>query len=142
MIKNKIKSTIAFLIIVILFITNFSCFESYARDHNKEQRIVKVGYFQDYATIMEPACEGNMGYGYDYLQEIAKYTNWQYEFVKCSWNDGIKLLKEGKIDIFGPMQKTEEREKIFDFPNIQMGTEYGVLFADKNSGIHRMYMQV
>lgn len=136
MIKNWIKSTIALLVIVILIITNLPCLESYAQDYNQlNHRVVKVGYYPDYATILEPASDGNMGYGYDYLKEIAKYTGWKYEFVKCSWDDGVKLLQEGKIDIFGPMQKTEEREKIFDFPNVQMGTEYGVLFANKNSGI-------
>lgn len=136
MIKSRIKSTIALLVVVILIITNLSCFESYAQQNNsQEQKIVKVGYYPDYATILEPASEGNMGYGYDYLQEIAKYTDWKYQFIKCTWDDGIRLLQEGKIDIFGPMQKTEEREKIFDFPYSQMGTEYGVLFANKNSGI-------
>lgn len=136
MIKSRNKSTIAFLVIVVLFITILPCLESYAQENNgQRQRLVKVGYFQDYATILEPASEGSMGYGYDYLQEIAKYTGWKYEFIKCSWNEGIKLLEEGKIDIFGPMQKTEEREKVFDFPSLQMGLEYGVLFADKNRNI-------
>lgn len=136
MIKHGFKKTIVFSVIAIMAIAILSCFESYAIENNRpNQRVVKVGYFQDYATILEPATAGNMGYGYDYLQEIAKYTGWKYEFIKCSWDDGIKFLEEGKIDIFGPMQKTEEREDIFDFPNTQMGVEYGVIFADKNSGI-------
>lgn len=136
MIKYVIKKIIAFLVIVIMIITILPCFESYAEiNDSPPERTLKVGYFKDYGTILEPASEGNMGYGYDYLQEIAKYTGWKYEFVECSWNEGIKLLREGKIDLFGPMQKTEERENLFDFPDVQMGLEYGVLFADKNSGI-------
>ncbi|MBE6034514.1 MAG: EAL domain-containing protein [Clostridiales bacterium] len=136
MIKSGIKNTIAFWISVMLIIAIFSCFESYSAGNTRqEEKVVRVGYFQDYATILEPANEGSMGYGYDYLQEIAKYTGWNYQFIKCSWDEGITLLREGKIDIFGPMQKTEEREIFFDFPNVQMGMEYGVLFADKNSGI-------
>lgn len=136
MTKASFKKTISFLVMVILVITLLPCVNAYADDElSSKPKIIKVGYFQDYATILEPVGEDNIGYGYDYLQEIAKYTGWEYEFVKCSWNEGIKLLEEGKIDIFGPMQKTEERMKTFDFPSTQMGMEYGVLFANKDRGI-------
>ncbi|MFV0516574.1 MAG: EAL domain-containing protein [Aminipila sp.] len=136
--KKGNQNVITFLLIVIICITNLPCLESYATEKNiglEKKKVVKVGYLQNYGTIFEPQQKGYMGYGYDYLKEIAKYNGWEYEFVKCSWDEGIGLLKDGKIDIFGPLQKTKEREQQFDFPDIQMGIEYGTLFADKNRNI-------
>ena len=59
------------------------------------------------------------GYNADYLRKIAQQTNWKYEFVVAPWSDCLKMLKEGKIDILGGMERTPEREKIFHFARLE-----------------------
>ncbi|QIB69049.1 EAL domain-containing protein [Aminipila butyrica] len=137
MIKNRInrsERTIALWLVLIWSVASIFCFPVYVEaGGSSAEKVVKVGYYPDYATIMEPSSQESRGYGYEYLQEIAKYTGWTYQFVKCSWEEGLHMLQEGKLDLLGPMEKTPAREEIYDFPAMQMGVETGVLFANKDS---------
>ena len=48
------------------------------------EKVVRVGVFEEtYNTVNEDG-ERN-GYGYEYLQKIAGYTGWTYEYVEADW---------------------------------------------------------
>lgn len=101
------------------------------------QKKIRVGYCVGYGVLSSVGENSYTGYGYDYLVEIAKHTGWEYEFVPVGWKEGMYLLATGGIDLFGPMQKTPERQKIYDFPQRQMGYEYGLLYArDTDRSMH------
>lgn len=91
-------------------------------------RKVRVGYCMGYGII---SATGGVftGYGYDYLQEIAKYTDWEYEYVPGNWTELLAALERGDIDLLGPVQFTEARSKLFVFPRNELGFEHGVLYA-------------
>lgn len=66
-----------------------------------EQNRVRVGIMSpsEFYHVDE---NGNLsGYGYDYLQELAKYAGWNYQYVKGSWQENLELLKRGEIDLLG-----------------------------------------
>lgn len=132
---KKLKSTLLALVALVCCFSMLSSSVILFAEETKEKRIVRVGYLENYATIADVPSEGKMGYGHEYLSEISKYTNWEYKFVLCSWDEGLQKLKDGEIDIFGPMQKTEERQKIYDFPVREMGFEHGTLYVSENSDI-------
>lgn len=93
------------------------------------EKSLRVGYCMN-CGINGSAEQGNFsGYNYDYLQEIAKYTGWQYEFVLGTWDECLQRLKKGEIDLLGPMQRTDQRLQDFAFPEREMGYEYGVMYA-------------
>lgn len=82
-----------------------------------DDKVVRVGYFafEGYHNQDE---EGNKsGYGYEYLQQMARYTGWTYEYTGYdgSWNDAQEMLENGEIDLLTSAQKTEAREAVFDF---------------------------
>lgn len=96
--------------------------------------LVKVGYF-DYGGFLEKDGNGGYsGYGYEYLQEIANYTGWRYQFVYGDWETCVRRLEEGEIDLLCTMQRSPEREQRFDFARYESGTEYAALFVSKNNG--------
>lgn len=95
--------------------------------------VIRVGYF-DYEGYLE--CDENgdyLGYGYEYLQEIANYTGWDYEFVHGSWQELLRKLADGEIDLLGPAEHTRERSLLFDFSRYDCGTEYTALFVRKDN---------
>lgn len=93
---------------------------------------IRVGYWQDYGISMDEY--GRLsGYGYDYLTEIARVNGWRLEFVDCSWSEGLQMLADGDIDIFGAMQYTPERALLFDYPDMSFGYEYGALYVSENN---------
>ena len=90
-------------------------------------RTIRVGYFDFDGYHMTDASGARSGYGYEYLQEMAKFTNWQYTYVDCSWAEAQDLLERGEIDILTSAQKTEERLHKFDFSDYSIGQSNAIL---------------
>lgn len=89
-----------------------------------ETEKLKVGFF-DFSGYHEIDKDGHMsGYGYEFLQKIAAYGDWDYEFVahERSYSDNLDMLKNGEIDILTSVSKTPEREKKFLFSSENIGT--------------------
>lgn len=112
--KTKILISIAVMIFMICAV-NVSFVKA-------ESKVIKVGYI-DYPGFIQKMDDGSYeGYGVEYLNEIAKYNNWTYEFVENTWEQTLKDLKNGKIDIICQAQKTAEREKDYIFSNYSVGS--------------------
>lgn len=107
--KKKIRFFISITIMLFLICgVNISSVKA-------ENRVIKVGYIS-YPGFIQKTDNGTYeGYGVEYLNEIAKYNNWTYEFVENTWEKTLKNLKDGKIDIICQAQKTAEREKNYIF---------------------------
>lgn len=88
-----------------------------------EKRLVRVGYYEQAGYQQISPAGIHYGYGYDYLQEIAVYANWEYEFVPGTWVECLQMLRDGKIDLLGAVVKTPERENEFNFAKLPSGTE-------------------
>ena len=80
-------------------------------------RSVKVGFFANsgYHEISEKGEKG--GYGYDLLRLMSRYADLNYEFVGYdkTWNDMLRMLENGEIDLVSPASKTKELEESFAF---------------------------
>lgn len=121
-------------LLIILLIAGITIPVS-AREHQVRSKI-RVGYFS-FSSFQEIDSNGNFrGYGYEYLQEIAKYAGWDYEYVFATWDECIKMLENGEIDLLGSAQRTPEREEIFDYPESESGISYAVLCtSSKNTDL-------
>lgn len=92
-------------------------------------RKVRIGYI-DYEGFISKEEDGfYVGYGVEYLEKIAQYTGWNYEYVYDSWDNQLQNLKEGKIDFICHAQKTSERERDYLFSKYAIGTESSVLYV-------------
>ncbi len=68
---------------------------------------VRVGY----SPFMKSYSEGQAntaksGYGYEYLQQLASYTGWEYEYVYGTWPELYAKLQKGEIDLLGQVTPT------------------------------------
>ncbi|MEG1812270.1 MAG: response regulator [Clostridia bacterium] len=90
-------------------------------------RTVRVGYF-DFPGYHDRAPDGRKsGYGYEYLQEIRKYANWQYTYVFSSYAQCLADLAEGKIDLMTSVSYAPERDASLDYSETPMGTKSTIL---------------
>lgn len=80
-----------------------------------QARNLRVGYDPGYGIIELTKDNYYEGYSYQYLQSIAQYTGWTYDFVACDWGQCLNLLAKGELDILPGMQRSASREKIYDF---------------------------
>lgn len=72
----------------------------------------------------------------DYLQAIAEYANWTYDYQIKDWDVLLEDLKTGTIDLLLDVSKTSEREQFYDYSSESIGTEMACLYARNDSGIH------
>lgn len=98
-----------------------------------DQQTVRVGWFTtDGGQFIDD--KGNRrGYSYEYYQEIAKYTGWQYQYIPGSWQECLSRLENGEIDMMSFAQHTEERAQIYDFASPDMGKNYSLLTTLANN---------
>lgn len=98
-----------------------------------EDRVIRVGFPLQGGLAQKDEYGNYDGYTYAYLQEIAQYTGWSYEFVEPENNSNealsemLKMLENGEIDIMGGMMKNEYTEELYGFPEREYGFRYSTL---------------
>lgn len=94
-------------------------------------RTVKVGYFRDSPPFMcgKDESEPKNGYAYEYLQKIASYTGWEYEYVYGDWGELYPMLVKGDIDILPAVSYSAQRKTEVNFPLYSMGDETYYLYC-------------
>ena len=100
-----------------------------------EEKVIRIGYDANSNFIKES--DGNYyGYGVEYLEKIAEYTGWKYEYVKDdSWHNCLEMLRKGEIDLICTAHYTEERAKEFLYSDIPLGYEASLLYTKADSSI-------
>lgn len=98
-----------------------------------EKKVIRVAYpIQERFTEID---ENNRrhGYTYDYLAEIARYTDWQYEFVDLEGDlneqldIALTMLENGEVDLMGGMVFNSALGEIYDYSGYNYGTSYWIL---------------
>ena len=92
-------------------------------------RTLRVGFFAFDGYHVQDADGRRSGYGYDFLQQLARYGDWTYEYVGYdkSWAEMQDMLADGEIDLVTSAQKTPERENQFAFSDEAIGTSSAIL---------------
>ncbi len=96
-------------------------------------KTIRVAYREDADFINKSSSGVYKGYGVEYLNKISQYTGWRYEYINESWENQLADLKSGKVDLICNAQKTEAREKNYDFSCMPVGTEQAVLYTSEDN---------
>lgn len=127
--KRKLRKAGIFLAAVIAaFLMPLTAVRA-AETEQKPLRKVRAAYliYQGYQEGEGDAPK--TGYGYEYLQQIAYYAGWEYEYVNGSFSELLEMLKNGEIDIMGNLSYTEERAADISYAKEEEGREYYYLFV-------------
>ena len=104
------------------------------KDVEAASRKVRVGYFimPSYQEVDE---NGNRsGYGYDFLQKLKLYNDWDYEYVAVnSYSEALKALEEGRVDLVTSTTKNPQRTKIFAFSRKPIGSSSTIITIDSSN---------
>lgn len=130
--KKRINKTITLFVIVIVFFMSFMSLPLNVNAED-EKKTIRIGYpIQEGLTEIDE--NGNYsGYTYEYLEEIAQYTNWEYEFVLIdkdineSLTEMMDMLEKGEIDLMGGMIYSENLAKKYDYAGRNYGNTNTVL---------------
>lgn len=68
----------------------------------------------------------------DYLDEIAKYTGWKYEYVDLDWNEETPESLSQKVDLVGGIYALNGETSYFAFPDYNTGCRKAALLASSD----------
>lgn len=89
-------------------------------------KVIRVGWYKN-KNFQEMDPNGyRRGYEYEYLQEMARYGGWRYEYVNGSREECLKMLQEGRVDIVGGLFYTETAARSFDFVKYETDETYTI----------------
>ncbi len=96
----------------------------------QEEEKVRVGYYLHTDFQEGGPGEVKSGYGYEYLQMLRNYTDWEYEYVYASsWDEQVAMLERGEVDMILHAFKTENRMETMLFSVEPMGRESNYLYT-------------
>ncbi|MEG2744508.1 MAG: transporter substrate-binding domain-containing protein [Oscillospiraceae bacterium] len=119
-----------------------------AVETDKNRTLIRVGYpLQPGLSDLDEHGK-YIGYTYDYLQEIAQYTGWEYEFVQLSGSQNeiltkmYDMLEKGELDLMGSTNYSKELDEKFDYPAGSYGSSFSTLeVSEDNSSISEANFQ-
>lgn len=121
--------------VAVVFFAFFLLLAAAARPVKAEnnKKTVRIAYpIQDMVTDIDE--NGNYtGYTHEYLQEIAKYTGWDFEYVRVPGNENeqietlLQMLDSGEIDFMGLMLYSEQIFEAYELSDCGYGNVYTVL---------------
>ncbi|MGL5979188.1 MAG: EAL domain-containing protein [Erysipelotrichaceae bacterium] len=127
----KIIMVIALFVVFLIPGSNVLAIDK-VRNINEDREIVRVGYseLQGYAKLVNGKY---VGYGPNYLKKIEELSNFKFEYVKCEGQVCYDLLREGRIDILGFVEKGAVDESMYRYSKYSYGEYRSFLLAPYDS---------
>lgn len=100
----------------------------------RDLKTVRIGYYASH-NFQDGAGNGESkdGYSCEYIQKVAVYTGWRYEYVYGTWEGLYKELISGDIDLMAGIAYTDERAQEILYPEHEMLNETYYIYTDKES---------
>lgn len=92
--KVQIRSMCALCVLVLLVVLGGTAFGAEKQD----AAVIRVGY-TDKGQMIKKSGGRFTGYGVDYLNRLAAYTGWQYEYVLVTEENRLEELAEGRVQL-------------------------------------------
>lgn len=95
----------------------------------EEKKVLRVAFPQAEGFSMTGADGQRYGMVVDFLNEIAKYTGWEYEYIDVDDEIMLEEYEAGKFDLMGGTYYSKALEGYFAYPDYNCGYSQLVLFA-------------
>ncbi len=120
------------VIVVLVCIISTICHTGMYADENKK-KVIRVGYIGYNGFIGKNEGGSYEGYGVEFLNEIGKYTGYEYTYELDTWSKCLEKLKNHEIDIVCTAKYTKERDEVYDYTSQSFGTVVGMLYSLPNN---------
>lgn len=97
-----------------------------------EERVLKVAFpeLEGFSEVDQYGVRS--GLVVDYLNEIAKYTGWKYEYISVGNDDMVPNFQAGKYDLMGGTYYQPGFEEYFAYPEYSTGRSRAVLLCRRD----------
>jgi PAS domain S-box-containing protein len=99
---------------------------------------VRVGLY-DFEPLVGRDAEGKpRGLYVELLEHVARSEDWQLEYVYGTWDDCLRALEEGRVDLVPVVGYSEDRARRLAFSAAVPVLDWGVVFARPGSAIQNI----
>ncbi len=134
---NKRSCKFAGTLISVCFVITI-IFHSVELSASTSQQI-KVGVFHSPPLVFVDENNQAKGLFIDVLEYIANEEKWELTYVIGTWNDCLKRLESGEIDLLGSIVFTPERDLIYDFTYEFLFLDWGVVYQRRSGNIETVF---
>lgn len=133
MMNNWLKRTICIgtvSLLLAVFLTLSFCLPAQASEN--ERRVLRVAFSQVEGISWTAEDGSRHGIVVDYLNEIAKYTGWEYEYIDTTAETMLSQFQNGAYDLMGGCYYLPGFENVYAYPDYNTGYSRSALLARKD----------
>ncbi|UYP47284.1 Sensor histidine kinase RcsC [Candidatus Lokiarchaeum ossiferum] len=140
MIKRYKKRIIIISIIILSVISTLiiASLISSLTPTSEENLEILVGQYDNPPKIFEDDNGKVVGLFPDLLEYVAEKEGWTIKYLKGSWTECLERLERKDIDIMVDVAYSDSRAEIYDFNNIEIFTNWGVVYGKEGSHIESL----
>jgi len=90
---------------------------------------VRIGYYDNPPKLFGGFQDKPKGIFPEIIEDIARKENWQLEWVTGTWQEGLKRLESGTIDIMPAVAYSIERTEKYEFSDEPVFINWAVLYT-------------
>lgn len=117
------------IILSVIFVTTALCVSVRAEE---EKRVLRVAFPYAYGLSWTDEDGSPHGMVVDYLNEIAKYTGWEYEYVATQGQKMLDEFEAGEFELMGGNYYLPGLEELYAYPDYNTGYSRATLLARKD----------
>ncbi|MBF0422466.1 MAG: transporter substrate-binding domain-containing protein [Magnetococcales bacterium] len=122
-----------FSLVWIFLVVCTAWFGFWSQGEAKEVNSVRVGVYQSPPGVFIDAEGETKGFYIDILNSIAQEEGWKLIFVPGKWDDNLKRLENGSIDLLTGIAYSENREQVFDFNHQTVFSNWGQVYTQERN---------
>ena len=122
---------------LVIMIMSVLCITSMAAE--SQPRVLRVAFCEAKGITEKDPDGSRHGLVMDYLNEIAKYTGWEYEYIDTTPEVMLKGFVEGKYELMGGNYYLPGLEAYYSYPDYNIGYSKSVIFARENDDSVQSY---
>ena len=93
------------------------------------ERVVRAAVYFEPGLFEYGPCGGISGAAADYMRRIADMNGWTYDIVLCPYEDALRALREGLVDLVGGVTFTPIRGHQFYFSRFAAGAYQDFIYS-------------
>ncbi|WP_447079688.1 EAL domain-containing protein [Clostridium perfringens] len=128
--KKRRKRFVLVSILVFLLAVVFYRILIFKQEERK--RVLKVGFYDNYPYFYINDKAKVCGDYNEIVKSLSKRLNFKVEYVNCSLLELLKELENGEIDLVIGINKTPEREKLFEFSKNCINEKKYSIYTNEN----------
>lgn len=120
------------LVIILTFLIVFVFFNISSAKKEASERTIKIGFYDYYPYFYINKESKVSGYYNELAKSISEKLDFDFEYVNCSISESLKQLENREIDLVFGINKTPEREELYEFTSECIDEEKYVIYTNKD----------